>query len=207
MRPFARFHAQADHERFVDGLIAEYHLRKRIEQLQNWRMNGIRTVADGERFEAEKARREGLATGATGAATDTKLKLSLSATESAGTKRKRAGEESLISSKKSKLAGASPTGPLLDITGMEGYDLLSESERKLCSELQLMPVHFFTVKNKILQEFTQRGVVDRSNAGQLLQIGALTFACRNVALITTYWFLPNISFRLCRRYPENQSSH
>ena len=184
MRPFARFHSQPEHERFVDGLIAEYRLRKRIEQLQSWRMNGIRTIADGERFESEKTRREAssAAGAAGGAGSDIKLKLPLPSADGAGPNKSRKrgaaalGDDNFGSASKKGKLGAGTGGALLDITGMDGYNLLSDNERKLCSELQLMPVHYFAIKNKIVQEFAQKGSLDRANAGQLLQIGMCQFA-------------------------------
>ena len=58
MRVFARFHSAEEHEQFVQGLVNEARLRRRIERLQQWRMNGVKTLKDGERYEDEKKRRE-----------------------------------------------------------------------------------------------------------------------------------------------------
>eukprot|EP00808_Paulinella_micropora_P024718 g29535.t1 len=58
MRVFARFHSKEEHEALVQGLIEEQRLRKRIEQLQNMRANGVRTLAEGEKFDAAKAQRD-----------------------------------------------------------------------------------------------------------------------------------------------------
>ena len=42
----------------MQGLVRELRLRKRITQLQDWRMHGIRTLTEGARYEQEKKRRE-----------------------------------------------------------------------------------------------------------------------------------------------------
>ena len=58
MRPFARFHSAEEHNEFVGGLLTAMRLRKRIAQLQHYRRNGIRTLAEAEEYEAEKRKRE-----------------------------------------------------------------------------------------------------------------------------------------------------
>ena len=58
LRPLARFHAQADHDALVQGVLNERRLRQRIEQLQAYRLNGVRSLAEGALFETERARRE-----------------------------------------------------------------------------------------------------------------------------------------------------
>jgi hypothetical protein len=42
-------------------------------------------------------------------------------------------------------------GPLLDISGMEGFALLNEHERKLCSELALIPQHYMVIKERLIR--------------------------------------------------------
>jgi transcriptional adapter 2-alpha len=58
LRVFARFHSAPEHEQFIQGLLNELRLRKRIEQLQTYRLNGIKTLADAEIFENERKKRE-----------------------------------------------------------------------------------------------------------------------------------------------------
>lgn len=56
LRPFARFLSQGEFEEFVQGTIAELRLRRRIEQLQTYRMNGIHTFAEGLAFDLDSKR-------------------------------------------------------------------------------------------------------------------------------------------------------
>lgn len=46
------------HEALLTGLTTERNIRRRIEQLQRWRANGVRTLAEGDLFEIETQRRE-----------------------------------------------------------------------------------------------------------------------------------------------------
>ena len=81
MRPLARFHSQEHHEQFVNGLIEEMRIRKKIDQLMKYRSPnlddvlcgrpfcivnrlpafrqlGIRTLAEADQYEAEKKKRD-----------------------------------------------------------------------------------------------------------------------------------------------------
>eukprot|EP01138_Halocafeteria_seosinensis_P005830 gb/GECG01005959.1/.p1 GENE.gb/GECG01005959.1/~~gb/GECG01005959.1/.p1 ORF type:complete len:656 (+),score=124.19 gb/GECG01005959.1/:1-1968(+) len=57
-RPFARFLPPDEWEDLVQGFVAEKRLRKRIEQLQNYRSLGIRTLAEAEEYESMKKKRD-----------------------------------------------------------------------------------------------------------------------------------------------------
>ena len=58
MRVFARYQEPEEHAQLVGGMLTALRLRKRIAQLQNYRQNGIRTLADAEVYETEKKKRE-----------------------------------------------------------------------------------------------------------------------------------------------------
>ncbi|MES1922834.1 Transcriptional adapter 2-alpha, variant 2 [Bonamia ostreae] len=60
MRPFARFHSAENHEKLVNGLCNELRIRKRIEELQNYRLNGIRTFAEITSLENQKNQKKTL---------------------------------------------------------------------------------------------------------------------------------------------------
>lgn len=58
MRPFARFHTRQEHEELIQGLITAMRLQKQIVLLQEYRRNGIKTLAEAELYEQEKKKRE-----------------------------------------------------------------------------------------------------------------------------------------------------
>ena len=58
LRPFARFMTPQEHEDLVRGIIMEQRLRKRIAQLQEYRKNGIRSLAEAQEYENQKRKRE-----------------------------------------------------------------------------------------------------------------------------------------------------
>lgn len=57
MRLFERYHTVAEHKQFIASLLKAKRLRKRIAKLQMYRRMGIKTLADAERYELDKSRR------------------------------------------------------------------------------------------------------------------------------------------------------
>lgn len=58
LRVFARYQSPQEHEQFAQGVLEAKRLRKRIEQLQQYRRLGIRTQAEAMQYESEKRKRE-----------------------------------------------------------------------------------------------------------------------------------------------------
>lgn len=58
LRLFARFHKQEEHEAFVKKVLEAKRLRKEIARLQTYQRLGITSLADAERYEVDKRRRE-----------------------------------------------------------------------------------------------------------------------------------------------------
>jgi len=58
MRLFARFHTYEEHESFVQKVLEAKRLRKEIAKLQMYRRMGISSLADAEKYELDKARRQ-----------------------------------------------------------------------------------------------------------------------------------------------------
>lgn len=58
MRLFERFHTPQEHKLFIDDIIKAKRLRKEIAKLQMYRRIGIRSLAEAEKYELDKARRQ-----------------------------------------------------------------------------------------------------------------------------------------------------
>ena len=180
MRVFARFHSAEEHEQFVQGLVNEARLRRRIERLQQWRMNGVRTLKDGERYEEEKKRREDkrhhLSAAAGAALASSAFGSSGSSSSSSAKKRPAETDEAGSAAKASKAsssASPSPTPatlPPFPIDSCEQSELLSEREKQLCSTLHLLPVHYLSIKQRLMSECFVRGFIKEGQARQLIRI-------------------------------------
>ena len=58
MRLFERLHTPEEHRIFIDDILKAKRLRKEIAKLQMYRRIGIRTLAEAEKYELDKSRRE-----------------------------------------------------------------------------------------------------------------------------------------------------
>ncbi|KAL3786086.1 hypothetical protein HJC23_003203 [Cyclotella cryptica] len=58
MRLFERFHSIEKHQAFLDDILKAKRLRKEIAKLQTYRRLGIKSLADAEKYELDKSRRE-----------------------------------------------------------------------------------------------------------------------------------------------------
>jgi transcriptional adapter 2-alpha len=58
MRLFERFHTPDEHQQFIDDIIKAKRLRKEIAKLQMYRRIGIRSLAEAEKYELDKSRRQ-----------------------------------------------------------------------------------------------------------------------------------------------------
>lgn len=178
MRVFAKFHSAEQHEAFVQGLANEQRLRKRIEQLQNYRLNGIRSLADGELFEAEKRKRDAQlgnkksgggafdapGSGMGGKTTGKKRSAAEAAEEDRLNKARKdtAGKGPSLTASAAAVAaagfGAAPgasTVPEWDVSKFPGMELLSSQEKQLCATLQILPQHYLMIKERLIREVRQ----------------------------------------------------
>lgn len=62
---------------------------------------------------------------------------------------------------------------VLDINGSPGFDLLSEKEKTLCSNLKLYPQQYLIIKDTFLRESLRLGHLKKSSARQLVKIGKI----------------------------------
>lgn len=64
LRMFARFQTRDEHQQFLEGLAEENRLRGRLRQLEQYKLLGLNTLAEGEKF--ERVRRESGISGVSG---------------------------------------------------------------------------------------------------------------------------------------------
>ena len=58
----------------------------------------------------------------------------------------------------------------LDLSTYEGYELLSNQEKELCLELELIPQHYIMIKERLIKESYARGFLQPNQAKQLITI-------------------------------------
>jgi transcriptional adapter 2-alpha len=144
-KPFARLLSSQDYDLFVEGLLNEHHLRKRIAELQEWRRLGLTAMEQGPKYEKDKAHRQ--------------LMRSTNTLSTHGSRYSRPDD------KKKHMGMHVGIGQATDA------QLLSREEQSLCSNLRLLPKAYLVVKETLLRELWRTGgALSKKNARQLLKI-------------------------------------
>ncbi|BFZ53841.1 Transcriptional adapter ada2 [Savitreella phatthalungensis] len=168
-KPFARLQGRTEYELFSEGLIDEFHTRRRIAELQEWRRMGLTHLESGQKYEKDKqhrlfARSTGtntpvLAGSRSTTAAVTSAAVGLSGSSSSGS--------SVPASRGGDLRKPVPG----TITNSVDVQLLSREEQSLCSNLRLLPKAYLVVKETIVRELWRTsGALTKNKAKQLLQI-------------------------------------
>jgi len=154
-RVFARTISKHEFEEFLNGLLEERRLRKRIKELKKYRKLGVHTVVEAEEYENDRKRRE--SDNAAGRKSTTVV-----------TRKWVPREPPKIEEKKHKQQ--KKFSAPLDISASLGYDLLSEKERELCSSLRLFPQQYMVIKDTLLRESMRQGSLMKATARQMIKI-------------------------------------
>eukprot|EP00616_Rhizochromulina_sp_CCMP1243_P003341 CAMPEP_0118984516 /NCGR_PEP_ID=MMETSP1173-20130426/37931_1 /TAXON_ID=1034831 /ORGANISM="Rhizochromulina marina cf, Strain CCMP1243" /LENGTH=513 /DNA_ID=CAMNT_0006935181 /DNA_START=97 /DNA_END=1634 /DNA_ORIENTATION=+ len=175
LRVFARFHSAEEHEKFVEGILEAKRIRKRIQELQEYRRLGIRTLNEAQLYEGEKrAALDALASGepdsAGGSQRVVAVTSSSSSTRDDGSTRyvvRRTGEWEKA---QNEAADESTTTDADFLRQAPGADLLSDKEKQLCTDLRLMPKHYMAIKDALITESIRLGYLARGQARALLSV-------------------------------------
>ncbi|KAJ2853408.1 Transcriptional adapter ada2 [Coemansia erecta] len=166
IKVFARMQTKDDYDRFSSGLLNEHILRQRIAQLQEWRHNGITTLADGAQFEVEKSQRPSRR--ATTVRESASLLERLQKIASTRAIRDSGTPDPLTPG--SLKHPARKLTSSLDIESADGMELLSESEREMCLQLHIFPRPYLIIKGSMLSEYARSGYLSRRQAQELIKI-------------------------------------
>ncbi|XP_023635197.1 transcriptional adapter ADA2b isoform X2 [Capsella rubella] len=149
---FMRFHSKEEHEELLRSVVSEYRMVKRLKDLKEAQVAGCRSTAEAERY--------------------------------LGRKRKRENEEGMNRGKESgqfgQIVGEMGSRPPvqasssyvndLDLIGFTESQLLSESEKRLCSEVKLVPPVYLQMQQVMSHEIFKGNVTKKSDAYSLFKI-------------------------------------
>ncbi|KAJ8535187.1 hypothetical protein ON010_g13551 [Phytophthora cinnamomi] len=151
VRPFARFQSPEEHDNFVEGLIAAMRLKKQILLLQEYRKNGVRTLAEAELYDADKKKRE-LDQAIQKQRDSASYLYESGRTSSSGRDRANrwqnrdqgangdaGGDNSRTRGAAAGAAGLNAIAATFSVEGTPGCHLLTPKEKELCSRLKLLP--------------------------------------------------------------------
>ncbi|XP_072951304.1 transcriptional adapter ADA2 isoform X2 [Typha angustifolia] len=174
---FMRFLSQEEHESLVRSVIEERKIRRRIQELQECRAAGCRTLAEAKTYTEQKRKKELEASAQ-------KVKESGQAVVSAKVvpkvsrpiKGESDGSPRSTTDSKRSAAGFDPSckdSPTLqipkswddwDITGLPGAELLSITEKQLCCQSRLLPSHYLKMQEVLMQEIFKGTILKKSDA-------------------------------------------
>lgn len=143
---FMRFHSKEEHEELLRSVVSEYRMVKRLKELKEAQMAGCRSTAEAERYLARKRKREN---------------------EEGMNRGKESGGE--MGTRPPVQASSSYVNDL-DLIGFTESQLLSESEKRLCSEAKLVPPVYLHMQQVMSHEIFKGNVTKKSDAYSLFKI-------------------------------------
>ncbi|XP_011010467.1 PREDICTED: transcriptional adapter ADA2a isoform X2 [Populus euphratica] len=176
---FMRFHTKEEHEELMKTVIEDRQIMKRIQDLQEARAAGCRTAGEAQGFIEQKRKKE--------------------AEENAQRAKEsmQAGPAGKLLPKPNHLdssphgavkcstifhPGGNDSSPMIakqaisstldewDIAGFQGADLLSESDKRLCCELRILPAHYLNMLHIMSIEITKGTVANKTDAHSLFKV-------------------------------------
>ncbi|KAH7673318.1 transcriptional adapter 2-alpha protein [Dioscorea alata] len=188
---FMRFQSQEEHEALVRSVIEERKIRRRIQELQECRAAGCRTLAEAKLYTEQKRKRE-LEMSAQKTKESGQVVTASKLPQKAGRPMGREKLESdgsprnIVDSHKIKGAGFdssskdSPSATMghptpkpfdeWDIIGLPGADLLNETEQQLCCQSRLLPSHYLKIQEVLVQEILKGALLKKSDAHHLFKV-------------------------------------
>ncbi|KAJ8478125.1 hypothetical protein OPV22_021852 [Ensete ventricosum] len=189
---FMRFLSQEEHENLVKSVMEERKIRRRIQELQECRAAGCRTLAEAKAYTEQKRKRE-LDVGVQNSKENTQIlsggkvaqkanrPLNRDKGDNDGSPRsttdnhKIKGSTGLDSSGKDSPSTTSGQVSVRsfdewDITGLPGTELLSETEQDFCCQNRLLPSHYLKMQETLVQEIYKGNVVKKSDAHGLFKV-------------------------------------
>lgn len=174
---FIRILSPKDFQFFQQSLVSELKCRSRIDQLQNWRYNGVLSLEDGSKFEKDKLVRQAhyqrLGNGNQSRSgnnfNSSASSLNQGIININGSSIRKPHSIS-ISPQPERSKSFSNRNPL-DISKSHDFDLLSENEKMLCANLRVLPKPYLAIKSQLLKEsIKNNGILKKNDVRHLLKI-------------------------------------
>lgn len=189
---FMRFLSQEEHENLVKSVIEERKIRRRIQELQECRAAGCRTLAEAKAYTEQKRKRE-LEVGAQNSKENTQIlsggkvaqkanwPLNREKGDNDGSPRNTTDNHKIKGStgfdSSGKDSPSTTTGQVSvrsfdewDITGLPGTEFLSETEQDFCCQNRLLPSHYLKMQETLVQEIYKGNVINKSDAHGLFKV-------------------------------------
>ncbi|OMJ28078.1 Transcriptional adapter 2 [Smittium culicis] len=165
IKAFAKVLSDPDYQTFSAGIQNELELKNRIDQLLEWRQNGISTLAEGSVYETEKSIR---AQKSKSISTRDCIQ-NLERLQRLAMKYSQKNSKSDIQNQVSNLSGKNKSSYTNEFKNLDGGQLLSRLEIELISELGIVPKSYLLLKDILLTEYVNNGQISKERALVLLE--------------------------------------
>ncbi|XP_062101691.1 transcriptional adapter ADA2a-like isoform X2 [Humulus lupulus] len=177
---FMRFHSIEEHEEFLQIIIEEHRIIKTIQDLKEARAVGCQTAAEADKFIQQKRRkseesaltiRESGHAGPSGKVLE-KLTHLNGGLDGSPRCLVRGSMDIHTGAKDSSIAmhSISSSSNDWDIAGLAGANLLSETEKQLCCEIRILPLHYLNMLQIMSIEVLNGKVTKKSDAYNLFKV-------------------------------------
>ncbi|KIJ54664.1 hypothetical protein M422DRAFT_24568 [Sphaerobolus stellatus SS14] len=174
-RPYAKLQTAEDYDEFVNGMLYESALRRRIQELQHYRRLGITSSSEIEKYENELYQRNAKKANTVyqrDQSADRPSHIHRQTSRASYPpdipdegRRSRDPEPPKVGSSSRK-----PATPL-NLANAPSLHLLTPPEQTLCSQLRILPKSYLVIKETLVREFTRRGgKLRRREARELVKI-------------------------------------
>ncbi|CAA7261867.1 unnamed protein product [Cyclocybe aegerita] len=186
LRPFARLQTAEDYEAFSTDMLYEALLRKRIQELQQYRRLGLSTVADIEKYDIDLAKRTQAKVAPLRDYASDRLQHRATGRASSGPDPRRSSLVSFDSEGRGSRESTPRLGPSagpstaptvrrppapLNLANSPSVHLLTPAEQALCSHLRILPKPYLVIKETLVREYARRGgKLRRREARDLVKI-------------------------------------
>ncbi|CAM9020121.1 unnamed protein product [Wickerhamomyces anomalus] len=170
LKAYARVMNPQDFEEFSKDMLSELYCRSRIQQLQEWRKNGLTTIEGGLKYEKDKTQR---------LANLQRYGYSNSTSNNNGTSRHTVNSLQHQSTSRSRtpLNGdgsfikKNKNLSINEIQHSNDFNLLSNEEQELCLTLKILPKPYIAIKEVLFRESLRTGgILKKKTCKELLKI-------------------------------------
>ncbi|KAK3184532.1 hypothetical protein Dsin_031818 [Dipteronia sinensis] len=176
-RVLMRFHSKEEHEELLKSVIEEHRIAKRIQELQEARAAGCRTSTGANKFieqkrkEAEENAQRAKEGGQVGPSGKILQRLnSLKGEVEVSPRGIMRGSTGLHPYSKDSSSTITSSLDDWDITEFPGADLLSETEKRLCCEIRILPSHYLKMLEILSVQIMKGNISNKSDAHNLFKV-------------------------------------
>ncbi|KAG5439092.1 hypothetical protein PCANB_001390 [Pneumocystis canis] len=173
IKAFARLQNASDYDAFVEGLLNELKIRRKIAELQRWRQNGFTTLEQGQKYERDRVQKQlTMRNSISLIASDRVIPRYTKNLSGKIPQSITPDEYSSFNQIKDCVPKSLKKIPIsLNMSTASGIHLLTPAEQILCSQLRILPKPYLVIKDTIFRKLIKTGgQLKKRQARELIKI-------------------------------------